>query len=201
AGGGAGGGGGAHAGGAQRCATGGQCLPERFGQLNGITVTLVVHVHHVRRHFVQVIVDGGDVETAGEQTRHHRRHFLIQQHQIAHDHRVVADLLERRIRSEREPGLDRNALDGYREIGARDAHAVYAASLYLACLAERLLNRLPVGVRSARDFRHRRGHKHTQHHHALCYLASHDDGSLFTVRTVDIAARRCPSGCSPYTRR
>src|SRR5262245_7863306 len=41
------------AGRAQRCATGGQCLPERFGQLDGITVTLVVHVHHMRRHFVQ----------------------------------------------------------------------------------------------------------------------------------------------------
>ena len=49
---------------------------------------------------------------------------------------MVTHLLERGVRSEREPGLDGNALDGDREIGSRHSDAEDVAGLHLAWLAE-----------------------------------------------------------------
>src|SRR5206468_12993411 len=52
---------------AERRAARGQGLTERPRHLDGVAVSLVVHVHHVGRHFVQVVVDGGDLEPSTEE--------------------------------------------------------------------------------------------------------------------------------------
>jgi hypothetical protein len=65
---------------------------------------------------------------------HDGRHLGVEQDEIAHHHRVIADLLERRVRAEREPGLDRNALDGDVEIGPRHPDPKHVAGLQLAGL-------------------------------------------------------------------
>src|SRR6266446_1904680 len=46
---------------------------------------------------------GGDLEPAAEEAGHHRRHFLVEQDEVAHDHRAVAYLLEGRVRPEGKP--------------------------------------------------------------------------------------------------
>ena len=63
----------------------------------------------------------GDLEPAAEEAGHHRGHFLIEQDEIAHDHRVVARLLEGCIGSQGKSRLDGDTLDGDRKVGARHA--------------------------------------------------------------------------------
>ena len=135
---------------AQRRPAGGQCLAQRLGQLDGVAVAFVVHVHDVRRHLVEMIVDGGDLEPSGEQAGHDRRHFLVEQDEVAHDHGLVAHLLEGRVGPEREPRLDRDTLHGDGEIGPRHADAEDIARLELARFPESLLDGSPVGLRRAR---------------------------------------------------
>src|SRR3989442_9746925 len=108
--------------------------------------TTLFRSHHVRCHLVQVVVNGGDVEPAAEEAGHHGPHFLIKQDEIAHDHRLVSHLLERRVGSEGEPSLHRDTPNGDGEIGPWHPNAEDVAGLNLARLAERLLYRLPVGV-------------------------------------------------------
>ena len=87
-----------------------------------------------------------NLETTGKQSGHHGRDLLIEQDEIAHHHRVVADLLECRVRAQRESRLHRNALDCDAEIGARHADAKHITRLHLSGLAEGLLHGLPVGI-------------------------------------------------------
>ena len=107
-------------------------------------------------------MNGGDVEPAAEEAGHHGRHFLIKQDEIAHDHRLVSHLLERRVRSEGESGLHRDALDSDGEIGPWHPDAEDVAGLNLARLAERLLYRLPVGVCRGRHCRRADDHDETE---------------------------------------
>ena len=107
---------------------------------------LVVHVHHVRRHVIEVVVDGSDLEPPAEEAGHHGLHFLIEQDEIAHDHRLVSHLLERRVRSEGEPSLHRDTPNGDGEIGPGHPDPEDLAGLNLARLAELPLHCLPVGV-------------------------------------------------------
>ena len=79
---------------------------------------MVVH----RRHF----------QAAGEQARHYGRDFLIEQDEIAHDHRHVAHLLERRVRAQREASLDRYTFDGHVQVAAWHTDAEDVPRLQLA---------------------------------------------------------------------
>src|SRR5438445_632219 len=133
----------------RRGVVGRQGLAQGLRQLDRVAVALVVHVHDVRRHLVEVIVNGGNVEPAAEEAGHHRGHFLVEQDEVAHDHRAVAHLLEGRVRPEGKPRLERHTLHGDREIGPRHSDAEDIARLQLARFTERLLDRLPVGVGGA----------------------------------------------------
>ncbi len=128
-----------------------ECLSQRLRQLHGVAVALVVHVHDVRRHLVEVIVDGGDLEATGEEPRHDGGHLLIEEHEVAHHHRAVAHLNERRVRAEREAGLHGHALHGHREIRPRHPDPEDIARLQLPRLAERLLDGFPIGRSGRRD--------------------------------------------------
>ena len=114
-------------------------------------MAFVVHVHHVRGHLVQVVVDGGDLEPAAQEAGHHRGHFLVEEHEVAHDHGAIPHLLEGRVGSERKPGLHRDAFHGDGEIRPRHPDAEDVAGLDLARLAERLLDRLPVRICGASE--------------------------------------------------
>ena len=94
-------------------------------------MALVVHVHHVWRHLVQVIVNCRDLETAREQAGHHRWHFLIEEHEIAHDHHLVSDLLERGVGPEGKRGLDGHPLHGHGQVGPWHADPEDVAGLQL----------------------------------------------------------------------
>ena len=131
---------------AQGRAAGRQRLAQSLRHLDRVPMPLVVHVHHVRRHVIEVVVDGSDLEPPAEEAGHHGLHFLIEQDEIAHDHRLVSHLLERRVGSEGEPSLHRDTPNGDGEIGPWHPDAEDVAGLNLARLAERLLYRLPVGV-------------------------------------------------------
>ena len=72
---------------------------------------------------------GGDLETAAQEAGHHSRYLLIEENEVAHDHGAVPHLLERRVRSECEPCLDRNTLHGDREVSSRHADAEDVARL------------------------------------------------------------------------
>src|SRR5262249_13384488 len=106
------------------CAARRERLAKRAGHLHRITVTAVVHVHHVRRNLVEVIVNSRHFKATGKKAGHHRSDFLIEQHQVAHEHRAVTRLLEGGVRSQRETGLDGYALDRDVEIRARHADAI-----------------------------------------------------------------------------
>src|SRR5438132_13800827 len=66
-----------------------------------------------------MVVDRRHLEPTAEEARHHGGDLLVEQHEIAHDHRLIAHLLERGVRAERESRLHGHALDRHREIGAR----------------------------------------------------------------------------------
>src|SRR5947207_6567482 len=102
------------------------------------------------------------------------RHFLIEQDEITHDHRLVSDLLEGRVRSESEPSLDRNTLHADREVSSRHANAEDLPWLQLARLAERLLYHLPIGIGGVR--RDRPGNDRDNDHHCRseCVTTSGD---------------------------
>jgi hypothetical protein len=123
-----------------------QRLAKRARHPDGVAVPPIVHVHHVRRHLVEVVVHGRDLEATGQEAGHRRGNLLVEQDEVSHDHRVVADLLERRIRAEGEPRLHRNALHRHGEIGARHPDSEHVARLHLTGCAERLLDGLPVGI-------------------------------------------------------
>ena len=124
----------------------GQSLTQSPGELDRVAMAFVVHVHDVGRHLVQVIVNRGHLEAAAEEAGHHGRNLLVQQHEIPHHHGPIAGLLEGRVRAEREPRLHRHALHVDGQIRARHSDPEDVAGLDLAGLAERLLDRLPVGL-------------------------------------------------------
>src|SRR5438094_149185 len=164
---------------AQRRSTGRQGLAQCLRQLDRVAVALVVHVHDVRRHLVEVIVNGGDLEPAAEEAGHHRGHFLVEQDEVTHDHRTVAHLFEGRVGSEGKPRLDRHTLHGDREIGPRHPDTEDIARLELARFAERLLYRLPVGVGGAwRGWCDHDAHEPEKDDRALGDLGFHDAFSL-----------------------
>jgi hypothetical protein len=133
---------------------------------------------------VQVVVDGGDLEPAAEETRHYGRHFLVEQDKITHDHRLVAHLLERRVGPKGEPGPHWDTFDGDGEVSARHPDAQDVAGLHLTPLAERLLNRIPVRIGGGRQFRRTDDYYEAKKNDcALQHLGLHRGSlSLFTVQ-------------------
>jgi hypothetical protein len=123
---------------------GGQRLAQATGQLRRLAVAGVVHVHHVGRHLVQMIVEGGHRQAPGEEPGHHGRDLLVTQHEVAHHHGLVAHGLEGGVGAEGEGRLDPHAAHGDREVRPWEADAEHAAALYLAALPEGLLDGLPV---------------------------------------------------------
>jgi hypothetical protein len=104
-----------------------------------------------------VIVERGDVDAAFFELLHHRVHLLLQQDEIAHHHRTIADRLEGEPAAKRKASLQRDAIEAHLQIRARQSHAVDTASLDGARLAERLADRVPVGLGSEA----RRGKRHS----------------------------------------
>ena len=131
-----------------------QRLAKGARHLHGVAVPAVVHVHRVRRHLVEMVVDRRHLEPAGEETGHHRRDLLIEEDEIAHDHGLVADLLERRVGAQGEPRLHRHALHRDVEVGAGHPDPVDVAGLHRSRLPERLLDGLPVRIRGPRGDGH-----------------------------------------------
>ena len=91
-------------------------------------------------------MDGTHLETTRQEAGHHRRHLLIEQDEIAHDHRVVTDLLECGVRAQGESCFHGNALHRDAEVRARHADTVDVAGLHLPRLAEGLFHGLPVRI-------------------------------------------------------
>src|SRR5712691_10889336 len=157
----------------ERRAAGGQCLAERRREFDRLAVARVVHVHHVRRHVVQMVVDGGDLEPPSEQAGHHGRHLLIEEHEVAHHHRLIPHRLECGVRSERESGLDRHTLHGDGEIGTWHPDTKDTAWLRLSRLAQGRLHRLPVGLRRQRQFWRADDHRHSEYQERVLQCLSH----------------------------
>ena len=112
-------------------------------------MALVVHVHHCRLGAQQMVVDGGDFHALLDQLLHHRIHFFLQQHQIAHHHGLLTAFLERQVAAERERRLDLHAVERHREITAPYADAIDAARHFRAGTTDRLGDGIPIGVGGA----------------------------------------------------
>src|SRR5262245_2258571 len=112
-------------------------------------------------------MDGRDLEATAQQGGHDGGHFLIEQDEIAHDHRMVPYLPERGVGAERETRLDGNALHRHREVGPWHADAINIAGHQLPRFPQRLLNGLPVRIRcSEKDWRRQNRRARKEHGHA-----------------------------------
>src|SRR5215216_1201940 len=109
-----------------------------------IAVPADVHVERRRIGTQDVIVDSRDLKTVLDQLGHHRHDFALQQHQIAHRHGTAMRRLEGDPTSERQCRLDRDAIEGHREIAARKAIAMHIAGYHRSLPAERCIDLLPV---------------------------------------------------------
>src|SRR5438067_7188729 len=93
-----------------------------------------------------MVVDRGDLEALLDQLLHHRIHLLLQEHEIAHHHRLLAALLEGEIRAQGKRRLDLYTVEHDREIAASDAHAIHAAGHLRAGSANRFRDRVPLAL-------------------------------------------------------
>jgi hypothetical protein len=100
-----------------------------------------------------VIVNGRHLEPARKQSGHHGGHLLVEQNQVAHDHRLLTDLLEGGVGAEGETRLHGDALHRHRQIGARHPDAKHVTRLELTGLPERLLDPFPVWFGRTRSCR------------------------------------------------
>ncbi len=82
---------------------------------------------------------GGNLKTCGTQFLHHRVQFVLQQDQIAHDHRLVVRPRECRPGTERQARLDRQSVNGNLQIGPRKSNLIDVPHL-LARPAQRLID-------------------------------------------------------------
>ena len=91
-----------------------------------------MHVERRRIAAQHVIVDGGDLDPVLDQLGHHRIDFGLEQDEVAHDHRLVANLLERRVGAEGKPCFHRDTLHRDGEVSARHADPEDVAGLHLS---------------------------------------------------------------------
>ena len=118
-----------------------------------------VHVEGRRVRPQQVIMHGGDLETARDHFGHDRIDLGVQEHKVSHDHGTAMRGLECDPAAERQCRLDRHSVQRHREIRARKAVAVNVVRDG-GLAAERLVDLLPVDVlrmgRRGEPFRSRR---------------------------------------------
>ena len=112
---------------------------ERLRQLNGLSVSHVMHVDDTRGFIQNMIVDGGDVESRSAQLLHDRREFVLQENQVAHDHGFVVVPSERRPGAECQSWLNLDAGNRDMKIRAGKAQPVDIAGL-LSRAAHRFVN-------------------------------------------------------------
>src|SRR5450759_2614030 len=78
------------------------------------------------------------------QAPHYRRYLTLQQHEVAHHHRMIRNPFECHPGSESEGWLERDSSYHDLEIGAREAEFPHVARIRCALAAERLLHLSPV---------------------------------------------------------
>src|SRR5258705_6155392 len=99
----------------------------------------VMHVDDTWHLVQNVIVDGGDVKSRGAQLLHDRREFVLQENQVAHDHRVIVIPGERCPGAKCQSWLKVDDANRYMKVGAGKTQSVDIAS-FLVRAAHRLVN-------------------------------------------------------------
>src|SRR2546421_3882744 len=102
----------------------GEDLPHRTRDLGFVTHAADVHEHHDRRLPEKMIVQRGDLESVVERDAHHRIHLVFAEHHVAHDHRLLAGLLEGSPGSEPHRWCNANGPRENLEIAARSGDLV-----------------------------------------------------------------------------
>src|SRR6202521_6302232 len=121
-----------------------QCVVDCFGHLHGIAAAGDVHVHHMGRFSKQVIMDSGFVYAALLKLHHDGFDLVFSENQIAHDHGSAAIALECCPRTQREGGLDIDAIEHHVKIFSRHSKLDHVTRLDLSGTYHRLLDLLPV---------------------------------------------------------
>src|SRR5438874_11656333 len=106
-------------------------------QLDGIAMTLDVHVERHGLRAQQMIVHRRNLDAALGKLAHDRRDLVLGQHEIAHHHGLLAHRLERDPSTQCKARPDADAVDRYLEISSWEAYALDASALHGAGLAER----------------------------------------------------------------
>jgi len=124
-----------------------------------------MHVEGWRIGAKQMIVQGRDLQTLGQQLRHHGIDLRLRQHEIAHHHRRVAHGLECDPAAEREAGFELDPVEADLEIGARKSVAVNGPA-HRRSAAEYEIDFLPVrfGRRRRLCAQQRKGRKDHRRH-------------------------------------
>jgi hypothetical protein len=104
-----------------------------------------MHVERRGTGTQQVVVHGGDLESAFDQLEHHRIDFGLQQNEVAHHHRFPMHRFERDPTAKSQSWLDGDAVERHAEIGARDAIAVHVTR-HGRFSTKSVVNLLPVDV-------------------------------------------------------
>ncbi len=121
---------------------------DRGRKLGRRAVTADVHVHHVRGLVQQMVVERRLLDAAFLELREHRADLVLEQHEVAHQHRLgVAHLLERDPRAKRQCGLHGHTADRDVEVTARHPDLVGPVRLQCPGLSERHVHLFPVDGR------------------------------------------------------
>src|SRR5712672_1147104 len=86
-------------------------VPRRFdgrGKLLRIALAADVHEVHFRLIEEEMIVQAADFKTAGKRGIYRRRHFILKNNGVAHDHRAMGRWRESRPRTQSGGGLERH---------------------------------------------------------------------------------------------
>ena len=95
-----------------------------------------VHIHREGLIAQKVVVKCGHLDSGFLELGHHRSDLAHQEHEVAHDHPLVAALPEGEPGTEREGGLDLHTIQRDLEITARQTHAIDASGHGGAGLAQ-----------------------------------------------------------------
>ena len=106
-------------------------------------------------------MDRGDLEPAIQQSGHDRRDLGIEQHQVAHHHRLAMHRREGDPSAQRQGRLDRDAIERDVQIGPRQPVAMDLAADG-GGLAKGGIDLLPVDLGSAGGQGHQRGAEREQ---------------------------------------
>ena len=96
-------------------------------------------------------MERGHLDPVLDKRLHHRVHLRAREHEITHDHGIVAHRLECEPGAKREARLDLDAIEGDLQVGTRQADPINSAGLERTLLAEGLSDRFPVGLGCGRN--------------------------------------------------